>query len=185
VAAPDNPFDPEPRGYRSPPGTYECILKAVLENPEFSDAEFRVLLYLATKPAGWIASERQIAEALQRPPERIRLALRGLRKHGYLVLENPSRTQGRFDRRPSVLRREMVLHPAQHQRVNHHPVVSYLYSEDCVDSDDGSVLLTEVPRNAEPGGTQPVPPVPLLIENPGIENPGPNEFDRLLGLIPA
>ena len=41
--------DAKPR-YRSPEGTYERILKSALEDDRLTDAEFRVLLHLATKP---------------------------------------------------------------------------------------------------------------------------------------
>ena len=38
----------------SPPGTYERIRKSVLEDPTLTNAEFRLALYLVTKPDRWV-----------------------------------------------------------------------------------------------------------------------------------
>ena len=38
----------------SPPGTYEKIRKDVIEDPTWTPAEFRLAVYLAAKPDGWV-----------------------------------------------------------------------------------------------------------------------------------
>jgi hypothetical protein len=98
-------------GYRSPPGTFEPVLKSILEDPALSDAEFRVALYLATKPEGWAAKPRQIARALNRPLSRIERALTGLRAKG-LVTTAEERQNGVFTARTSRLNRALIVAPA-------------------------------------------------------------------------
>ena len=44
--------------YTSPPGTYEPLRKELLEDPALTDAEARLIIYLATKPDGWGSSTR-------------------------------------------------------------------------------------------------------------------------------
>jgi hypothetical protein len=62
MAIPEQDHQP----YRSPGGTYECILKSVLEDPTLTNAEFRLLLYAATKQDGWKFYPGHIVRALDR-----------------------------------------------------------------------------------------------------------------------
>ena len=97
----------------SPPGTYERIRKSVLEDPSLTNAEFRLALYLVTKPDRWVIHPRQLAGALDRTVNEIETALRGLRRRG-LVAEEVTRTPGsgrRITSRQRRFRRDLVVHP--------------------------------------------------------------------------
>ena len=104
--------------YKSPEGTYKVLLKSFLEDTDLTDAEFRVAAYLATKPEDWVASLTQIARDLNRPPERVRLALRGLRAKGYAKVVEVRGPDRQWKRRPTMLAREKVLVLSESQRVN-------------------------------------------------------------------
>lgn len=150
-----SPFEDEPRGYRSPEGTYEVILKSALEDTKLTDAEFRVLMYATTKPhepLPWVFHHRKVAEELSWPEERARLALRGLTRHGYMALEVQRDEHGRIKGKVRTLRRELVVPigyelpgsdvPAgQNHRVNNHRVAGYPLSEYVSSSEDGTSLL--------------------------------------------
>jgi hypothetical protein len=130
------------KSHHSPDGTYEKIRKDFLENPGFTDAEFRAAAYLATKPAGWVVRTKHIAVQLHWPVERARLALRGLRAKGYLRLSDAERKDGRFSSRDSTLIKQLVVvtrgehipagseqgkedvSAGQHQRVNNQRVAA-------------------------------------------------------------
>jgi hypothetical protein len=96
----------------SPPGTYERVRKSVLEDPSLTNAEFRLALYLATKPDRWVIHPRQLADALDRTVNEIETALRCLRRRG-LVEEEITRTPDgrRIVRRQSRFRRDLILQP--------------------------------------------------------------------------
>jgi hypothetical protein len=98
--------------YRSPEGTYEKVLKDVMEDPDLTPVEFRVLLYLATKPEGWEIHAGQVAHALpvlgsKRTVER---ALAGLRRKGYLIAQQGrDQDAGTFGQHVTRLRRDLVV----------------------------------------------------------------------------
>ena len=97
----------------SPPGTYERIRKSVLEDPSLTNPEFRLALYLTTKPDRWVIHPRQLAAALDRTVNEIETALRGLRRRG-LVTEEVTRTPGsgrRITSRQRRFRRDLVIAP--------------------------------------------------------------------------
>jgi hypothetical protein len=71
-------------GYRSPVGTFESILKTVLEDFTLSPSAFRLLAYLITKPAGWVINEKQLIFASAWKPNMVRMALRELRRSGLI-----------------------------------------------------------------------------------------------------
>lgn len=107
-----NPFSdskPGRRVHQSPAGTYEKVLKSVLENPSLTDAEFRVLLYAATKPEDWVLSAKQIAAAIGRSPDHVERALTGLRKKGYVSIVTTTDERNRYRRRTSHLNRHKVI----------------------------------------------------------------------------
>lgn len=117
----EDPFAEPRKGHRSPPGTYERILKAVLETPSgqtagcsaercrLTDAEFRLVCYAATKPRDWVFNPKQIADALEWPRGRASRALRALRRKGYMVTVPVRGPQGQFKRRVTRLNRSRVV----------------------------------------------------------------------------
>lgn len=145
--------------YRSPDGTYEVILKSVLEDASLTDAARSVLFFAVTKPEDWVLSVTALARDMGRPLERVRLALRELRKAGYVSVTEVRGPDGRMKRRTSRLNRHMVIHAGQNQEVNatslkdsfqevnNHPQVSYPPSDYGSSSDYGSVLL--IKKNQE------------------------------------
>ena len=80
--------------YTSPPGTYECLRKDLLEDPTLTDAEARLICYLATKPDGWVVHAAQVAGALGRSPRWAKMTLRALGHRG-LVVHRPGPRRGR------------------------------------------------------------------------------------------
>ena len=187
---------PGTKRYRSPEGTFEPVLKSALEDTGLTDAERSVLFFIATKPEfngdgePWVLSVAALARDMGRPEERIRRALRGLRRAGYVTAKQ-DRARGRFGRGVSVLNRAKVLKtgdrprdveadsldgdrgvnanrrqetpwgdrrviltprhesPGQHRKVNNRLTANYPSRDDCVNSDNGSVLLPEEPREAD------------------------------------
>jgi hypothetical protein len=152
---------PKPR-YRSPDGYYDVILKSALEDVSLTDAARSVLFFAATKPernsAGerWVLSETALARDMCRPPERIRRALRELRKSGYATVVTERDEHGRVKRMTTVLNHEKVhagagpdrkvnvtYQQVSDRKVNNHPVVSYPPSDYGTSSDYGSVLSIE------------------------------------------
>jgi hypothetical protein len=104
--SPDEP----PASYKSPAGTYERILKVILEDPTLTDSEFRLLAYLATKPAGWQLREEQLMRALGRPLNWVQTARSRLRKRGLLTeMVERSADNSRIERRYLTLCRDLVL----------------------------------------------------------------------------
>jgi MarR family len=98
--------------YRSPDGTWECILKSVLEDPALTNAEFRLLLYLATKPPGWEIHVSHLVQVLERTRYEVTKALTGLRRQGYVVDRAARDETGKVESWAAGLRRELVLHLA-------------------------------------------------------------------------
>lgn len=162
--------DASRKPYKSPAGTYECILKSALEDISLSDYARSVLFFAVTKPehnnAGerWVLSETALVRDMRRPPERIRLALRELRRAGYASVVTERDEQGRVRRMTTVLNHEKVhagagfdrkvnatYQQVSDRKVNHHPVVSYPPSDYGTNSDYGSVLSNE--RTKENGRT--------------------------------
>jgi hypothetical protein len=82
--------------YHSPGGTYECILKSVLEDPSLTNAEFRVLLYAVTKQDGWKFYPGHIVRALGRTKFEVEKALAGLVRKGYAVQAQDRQAGGKF-----------------------------------------------------------------------------------------
>jgi hypothetical protein len=103
------------QGHQSPEGTYEKVFKSVLEDPSFTLAEFRALLYLVTKPDGWVIRESQLAQALGWKPNMARRALIGLRTKGYIKTQAARDERGGFSRHASRLRRGLVIKPGKAQ----------------------------------------------------------------------
>jgi hypothetical protein len=96
--------------HRSPDGTFEPILKSVLEDQTLTPCEFRILLYLSSKPDKWIIVSKQIETALRWPPDRVRRALQGLRRGGYLTQEiQRDAATGQVRRSVSRLNRDKVV----------------------------------------------------------------------------
>ena len=102
-------------GHRSPEGTYEKVLKSVLEDPSFTLAEFRALMYLVTKPEGWIIRETQLAEAAGLEADMARRALIGLRTKGCIETQATRGEHGSFSEHTSRLLRDRVVKPAKAQ----------------------------------------------------------------------
>lgn len=96
------------RAYRSPEGTYEPVLKSVLEDWTLTDAERSLLLYLATKPGGWKFYTAQLTRIIPRPERTIRRVLAALVRKGYLTKER-IRDGGTFSEFFYLLRRERLL----------------------------------------------------------------------------
>ncbi len=100
--------------YRSPEGTYEMLLKSALEDTALSDHARSVLFFAAAKPERnrkgerWVLSETALARDMNRAPDRIRLALRELRKAGYLSTVTERDERGRVVRVTTSLNRETV-----------------------------------------------------------------------------
>jgi hypothetical protein len=107
--------------YRSKPGTYERIYKAVLEDPELTNAEFRVLLYGATKQRGWVLHARPLAKALGRSMYEIEGAIRGLRRKGYVVGGQARDERGRTGQWENRLDYDRVVAPDNPQVSTGHP----------------------------------------------------------------
>jgi hypothetical protein len=104
--------DTQASGYRSPPGTYARVLNSVLEDPTYTLAEFRVLLYLASKPPGWNIKPAQVAAALALSERwEIDPALAGLRRRGHVIGGQARFTNGRFGKGSSNVDRPTVLAP--------------------------------------------------------------------------
>jgi hypothetical protein len=97
--------------YTSPPGTFEPLRKELLEDPELTDAEARLIIYLVTKPAGWELNPVQLREALGRSPNWVKTTLAALRKRGLVVdgAKVHDRATGQFSQRPSRFLRERVV----------------------------------------------------------------------------
>jgi hypothetical protein len=95
--------------YQSPDGTYEKVLKSVLEDTSFTFAEFRVLLYLATKPDDWIIRQKQLEQALDIGVLCAKHALAGLRARGYIEVQEVRASNGKFSKRISRLCRDLVI----------------------------------------------------------------------------
>ena len=99
----------------SPPGTFESIRKSLLEDPTFTDAEFRLLCYLATKPKDWVIHRKQIARDLERSERHwVVPALKGLRARGLIVMTDERDERGRVRKRESQLRRNLVIVQVEH-----------------------------------------------------------------------
>src|SRR5580692_6058032 len=47
-------------------GTYEKILKSVLDDRTITDAEARLVMYLAARPPGWVVYPDMVARELKR-----------------------------------------------------------------------------------------------------------------------
>lgn len=109
---PKPPKPPKPR-YRSPDGTFEVLLKSALEDVSISDAARSVLFYAATKKQDWVLVVKAIARDMNRPEERVRLALRELRSAGYVSVTTVRSGEGTFQRRVSTLNRHKVVKAAK------------------------------------------------------------------------
>jgi hypothetical protein len=93
----------------SPPGTFERIRKSVLEDPTFTNAEFRLVCYLATKPDGWVIHVDQLAAALGRTTYEIGRAVTGLRRRGLVEGKQARDERGRVGPRIDRFRRDLVV----------------------------------------------------------------------------
>lgn len=109
--------------YKSPEGTFERILKSVIEDADITADEFRVLVFLASKPDGWQANEGQIAAAINMKPWAIKQALKGLRRQKYLVVAQPRCNGGQWEQGGSQLAKDRVL-AGRTRRVENQPAVS-------------------------------------------------------------
>jgi hypothetical protein len=114
---PDSPAGRTP--HRSPEGSFEVVLKSVLEDYAISADEFRVVMYLAAKPERnkrtgelWRADPRLIAYDLGWAQSRAERALRMLRRDtSYLREVIERKPNGRYGRQFSVLNRKLVIAP--------------------------------------------------------------------------
>ena len=96
-------------GYRSPEGTWEPVRKSVLEDFTLPCAAFRLLAYLATKPASWVINEEHLIRVTGWPANRVRQGLRDLRKRGYFDEAVERKPSGTIVRREWTLPRDLVV----------------------------------------------------------------------------
>lgn len=102
MAVPDQDHQP----YRSPGGTFEPVLKAVLEDfTTLTDTEFRFLLYMTTKPPGWRFYTSHLARTTGRRERSIQRLLPSLVRKGYLTKERIREDGGTFTEFFYLLRR--------------------------------------------------------------------------------
>lgn len=96
--------------FQSPAGTFERILKEVLEHPDLTSDEKHLLMYLATKPEGWKLNVDQVRSAVNMSRNAVKTARAGLIRRGYL-LEGAKRrgAGGRLEQDGATLVRERVL----------------------------------------------------------------------------
>jgi hypothetical protein len=94
----------------SPPGTFEAIRKEVIEDPTWTPAEFRLVIWLAAKRAGWVIHPKVLADGTGLSGRAVLAALTGLRRRD-LVYDVPVRTpDGRLiDHWETRFRRERVV----------------------------------------------------------------------------
>jgi hypothetical protein len=123
--------------YTSPPGTFERIYKWVLEDPTLTNAEFRLVCYLAGKPPGWVISAGQLAAALERSEYEIATALRGLRKRKLVITTDERGERGRVTGRVSRLDRSAVVAP--NAQVSTHMPDSAIVDATCGNAESSQV----------------------------------------------
>lgn len=82
--------------YRSPDGTFERIRKSVLEDYKLTGDEAQMINYAAAKPEGWVFYETKVAEETGWTRHKVRMAFRGLRKHGYFVVGQDRDAKGKI-----------------------------------------------------------------------------------------
>lgn len=94
----------------SPPGTYEAIRKEVIEDPTWTLAEFRLVIWLAAKRDGWVIHPKVLADGTGLSGRAVLTALTGLRRRD-LVYDMAIRTpDGRLiDHWETRFRRHLVV----------------------------------------------------------------------------
>jgi len=129
MAAPEQ--DPQPvngkrEPHRSPEGTYEPVLKAVMEDlATLTDVEFRFLIYLAAKPPGWKFYTSHLARTTRWGERSVRRLFAALESKGFLTKECVRDSAGTFGEFFYLLRRNQVLAtPADSKSRTSEPVVT-------------------------------------------------------------
>jgi hypothetical protein len=91
------------------PNTYTAIRNEVLEDARLSPVAFRVLLYLASKPPGWVVRTAEVMKALRMTEHAVaKIARPELVRAKYLVIE-PLRTNGHIVARDTFVDRRRVV----------------------------------------------------------------------------
>ena len=95
--------------HTSPPGTYERLWKDLHEDPALTDAEVRLIMYLATLPDGWEIHSRQLQAALGRSANWVKMTLRALARRGIVYTAQPRNTAGTFTQAATRVRRGRIV----------------------------------------------------------------------------
>jgi hypothetical protein len=96
--------------YRSPAGTFEVIFKSFLEDQTLSNAEFRILAYLTTKPEDWKIRPKQLQLDLPLLSRHvIEAVLASLKSRDYLYTEKVRARNGKFTEWVTRYRRDMLI----------------------------------------------------------------------------
>jgi hypothetical protein len=74
--------------------TFEPIKTSILVDPTITDAEMRLIVYLATKPPGWVVWDEDIRKSLDRSQNWVKETKAKLRRRGLLAPQ--PRTKGKF-----------------------------------------------------------------------------------------
>ena len=153
---------------RSPPGTFEAIRKKIIEDPTWTPVAFRLAVYLAAKPDGWVLHTKPIADGTGLKPSAVQTGIRELRRRG-LVYDEQVRSDGgrRIEGWETRFRRDLVVAltstPPENRGVD-------------VTSQNGSGVSTPPENRGVDVTSQNGSPTPA--ENRGVDDPTPPEKSR-------
>lgn len=102
--------------------TYEKILSAVLDDPTLTDAEARLLLYLARRPPGWVVLPAVVARDIKRNERYwVRPTLRLLQARGFLTAEIRRGEHAQFAALTYRVQRDELIAPTGEQNLRSEP----------------------------------------------------------------